>query len=179
MDIYNYDGQTGEFLFKSSAQKNPLKQDTFLIPANATTVEPPTWDVNETVVFDDVIWTITPDHRNDINVYYLIVDGSVVEFELGDAPDGTMSTTFPAAVQAGSDERKRVIDIEAEGLNRMQAVIPSIGSVDQIEFYVEFWLSVDVTARNPTVKFQNVMDIFAVIKDAIIDGTLLNDVPWQ
>lgn len=65
MDIYNYSGRTGEFISKRPARRDPEDKDRFLIPANATTSEPPKVSKNEVAVFDGIDWQVVPDHRGE------------------------------------------------------------------------------------------------------------------
>ena len=52
MKIYNYDGVTHEFIDADEAEPNPLAPGEFLIPANATTIAPPSARAFEAAVFD-------------------------------------------------------------------------------------------------------------------------------
>ena len=64
MIIYIYDTVTKEYLYNQEAQRNPKKPGEFLMPANATKEQLPTYDKDtETVVFVDNHWKIEPDYR--------------------------------------------------------------------------------------------------------------------
>lgn len=73
--IYHYDKDTKEFTFSTMADLDPeetkLKGHPVpLVPAYATTIEPPELKDNETLVFDieNKKWLIKPDYRKDFKV---------------------------------------------------------------------------------------------------------------
>lgn len=65
LQIYNYHKNTKEFLSESTARLNPLEAHRFLIPANATIIEPPTAEQYEKQIFNNVskVWFVQADHR--------------------------------------------------------------------------------------------------------------------
>ena len=64
MIIYIYDTVTKEYLYKQEAQRNPKRPTEFLMPANSTAEQLPTYDKDsETAVFVDGHWKIEPDYR--------------------------------------------------------------------------------------------------------------------
>jgi hypothetical protein len=66
MEIYNYNPETGEYINISTADENPLEKGEYLIPANATTIEPPTARTNQVAVFEKNTWSLKTDHRGEI-----------------------------------------------------------------------------------------------------------------
>lgn len=68
MEIYNYDGATGEFTSQTMARESPLEPDVYLIPANATTIAVPSAELAEGHVwkFDGTSWAQIEDHRGDV-----------------------------------------------------------------------------------------------------------------
>lgn len=70
--IYHYHPETREFLGSSDAQFDPIEKKP-LIPAYATTSEPPAKNSNEAVIFIDGVWKITPDYRG---ISYYLSDGT-------------------------------------------------------------------------------------------------------
>ena len=64
MKIYNYNNQTREFLSEEEAQRDPLeKEERYLIPASATTIEPIEVGENEVAVFESDKWVKKIDLR--------------------------------------------------------------------------------------------------------------------
>jgi len=94
MQIYNYDGTTGEYLFTSLADMSPLEKGVYLIPANATTVAPPAAQVGYARVFGGSTWAQIRDLRG---TKYWLSDGSEnIMISLGALPPGA-SVTAPSA----------------------------------------------------------------------------------
>jgi len=52
MIVYSYDRDSGEFIDAGEADPDPLTPGAYLIPANATTIPPPSVSAYETPVFD-------------------------------------------------------------------------------------------------------------------------------
>lgn len=63
MIIYNYSAQTGELLSTAEADKSPLERNVWLIPANATSVKPPSVPKGSVPIFVAGAWSIKPDVR--------------------------------------------------------------------------------------------------------------------
>jgi hypothetical protein len=92
MDIYNYSKITGEYLSTEPARESPLEPGVFLIPAYATALPLPIYNVNEIPVFREDAWEVTIDFRG---TYYDSNRRPVVVTELGvHVPAGC--TTEPA-----------------------------------------------------------------------------------
>lgn len=68
MKIYNYDGISGEYLGQSEAQKSPLEEDVYLIPANATDKQPIAYKNGYAVCFKEGTWQYVKDERG--KTYY-------------------------------------------------------------------------------------------------------------
>lgn len=68
MKIYNYDGVSGEYLGQSEAQKSPLEENVYLIPANATDVKPLAPEKGFAVCFRNGTWQYVRDERG--KTYY-------------------------------------------------------------------------------------------------------------
>lgn len=93
MQIYHYHQASQEFLSASQADESPLEPGVFLIPANATAVQPPAHNQGQASVFNGSSWSIVDDYRGTI--YYLL-DGSRYEItELGIAPPVASSPAPP------------------------------------------------------------------------------------
>lgn len=63
MKIYHYHFSTGEFLSIGEADADPMVEGNYLIPANATTEEPPEAEDNKARVFIDGSWSLVDDYR--------------------------------------------------------------------------------------------------------------------
>lgn len=98
MDIYNYHPTTREFINQSKADISPLEPDVYLIPALATTIEPPATAENESVVFDEEsnVWNIVPDYRN-VTLWHKLTAQKVTA-TLGQTPDDINATQIPPTV---------------------------------------------------------------------------------
>ena len=57
MKIYNFNKE-GYFVGESEADESPLEEGVFLIPANATTIEPPIVESGFVPVFNGTKWDI-------------------------------------------------------------------------------------------------------------------------
>lgn len=103
MQIYHYHPQSGDLVGTGSADDSPLEPGMFLVPAHATTIEPPETATNQVAVFDGDKWVKADDYRGQ---EYWLADGShhVID-RLGDVPPPdaliappTRATTVPASV---------------------------------------------------------------------------------
>lgn len=56
MKIYHYHPRTGEYLGVGEADESPLEKGKYLIPANATTEEPPALNKGEVAKRKDNTW---------------------------------------------------------------------------------------------------------------------------
>lgn len=63
MRIYHYNPSTKEYLGSGIADESPLEPGQFLIPAHATTVEPPIIPAGQVAVFNGAGWNLLEDHR--------------------------------------------------------------------------------------------------------------------
>jgi len=100
MNIYRYDGTTGEYLGTSEARLDPLEsqntgKDVYLIPANATTDAPATAGENQAAVYSGGKWSLVDDYRGqkywnkDTGAVVTIEDLGAVSTDLVSiAPDG-------------------------------------------------------------------------------------------
>ena len=73
MQVYQYDRSTGEYLNAREARISPLDaalgREVYLIPASATTAEPPTAGDNQAAVFDAGAgtWELAADYRGTVH----------------------------------------------------------------------------------------------------------------
>jgi hypothetical protein len=64
MKVFHYDPITGAYTGEGIARKSPMDEE-YLIPANATTQEPPKPGPHEVVIFKDDSWQVIPDYRGE------------------------------------------------------------------------------------------------------------------
>lgn len=62
MIYYNFSNETNEYLSNGVAKLDPIDK-LAMIPANATTIKPPSVGVNEIAVFENNSWVIKKDYR--------------------------------------------------------------------------------------------------------------------
>ena len=121
MKIYNYKEGTNEFLSEGTAKPNPLEPGKYLIPRNATTIEPTLIPKeNETLVFENNQWIIKEDYRN-IKVYNNEFKEGKEITELGPLPEG-FSLTQPTSEYAILENNNWIEDIELIRSNKKQEV---------------------------------------------------------
>ena len=93
MIIYNYNPVDGSLLSAGNADPDPLDDGNFLIPAHATSEEPPDFEENEIPVFSSGVWSIAPDFRGTT---YWLPDGEEITItEIGALPEGALSEAPP------------------------------------------------------------------------------------
>ncbi len=93
MNIYHYSPVSGEYLGTSVAHASPQEPGKFLLPANATTTEPPAHDVGQAAVYADGAWSVVPDHRGQ---RWYKPDGTEVDIsEVNVVPDKTWTREPP------------------------------------------------------------------------------------
>jgi|GEM_PF-1091947 len=64
MEIYSYHPATGEFIGASLADKDPLDDEIWLVPAHAVTTAPPSAP-GKAAVWAEGAWTLVDDHRGE------------------------------------------------------------------------------------------------------------------
>ena len=67
-ELYHFNGETGEFVGKSPARKDPMDEGNYLIPANATDITAPHKE-GTVAVFSQGAWSSVNDNRGE--VYWL------------------------------------------------------------------------------------------------------------
>ena len=76
MKIYHYHPEYCYFLSEDVADPSPLEPGSWLIPAHATTVEPPTVNDDKVAIFDGTSWSVVEDKRG---VYYSTLTQELLE----------------------------------------------------------------------------------------------------
>jgi hypothetical protein len=96
MNAYNYHPMTGEYLGASVLRESPLEPGVYLVPAHATTVEPPQTEAGYTRVWSEGDWSQVEDHRGKSGY----VDGAETTIaELGPLPQGWSATPPPPTAE--------------------------------------------------------------------------------
>lgn len=99
MQCYNYSAQTGEYLYSSECQLDPLEskkqgKEVGLLPANATFTPPPTAENGKVAVWNGTAWELKEDNRG--TEYWLPGDTWQTEpramKDLGQIPEGAVLT---------------------------------------------------------------------------------------
>lgn len=106
MQVYNYDANTKEFLSQSQAQKSPLEEGVYLIPANATEIKPNQKE-GYVCVFDEKEqkWKHVKDLRG-IKLYHKNTKEMIVCSELG-FDDSEYTNLEPSEFSIWSDDSWR------------------------------------------------------------------------
>ena len=91
MEIYNYVGETGEYISTSTASPNPMEDGQFLVPANATTTAPLSAREGYAVVLTGSEWAYIEDNRG---VAYNVREEVTVE-SLGELATGITKVAVP------------------------------------------------------------------------------------
>lgn len=55
--------------------------------------------------------------------------------------------------------KKKVDELKAEGLSRIQVIFPAVNNFDELDLIREQWLSIAPAARQATADFQRMIDI--------------------
>jgi hypothetical protein len=111
MKIYNYDQVSGEFLGEEDADKNPLEDGEFLIPANATETAPPVTLSNQIAVYVNGVWTVENDYRG--TEYFAQNGDNFIIDSIGAAVPPGHATTPPPSKSMVWDGDGWQFDIEA------------------------------------------------------------------
>ena len=72
MNIYNYHKEYKYYTGTTEADESPLESGVFLVPAYATTIEPPQCQESEIQIFDNEQWSVV---ENYMGVVYRQTDG--------------------------------------------------------------------------------------------------------
>lgn len=107
--VHSYDGTTKEYLHGSEpAQFDPLQPGNLLVPANATTIEPPTFGEKEIAVFDEAAeaWEVKPDYRykihgeiSGVEYYDTLTQEKKTIKEIGVLPDISWTMDAPTDIE--------------------------------------------------------------------------------
>lgn len=107
MTVYSYDPVTREYVGMTSAQPSPLEPGVFLIPANATPIEPPKPNLGEVVLFLNDEWQIIPDYRGQ--TWFDPASGDPVVIGQIGKPTGLISELTPELIVKKEAEAAQVM----------------------------------------------------------------------
>ena len=138
MKIYHYHPDTAEYIGFGMADKDPLVDDNWLIPAHATTIAPPKTDIGEVAVFDIGLggWTVViappaaiedlpPDQQKDPRVLRAAAYADLI--------NGSDRLFMEALRKRAAGDEQGAIEAEQSGLNRVaeiQLTYPITNEVD-------------------------------------------------
>ena len=95
-----------------------------------------------------------------------VVDVTAIACGPGWAYDGS---TFTAPVETLAEaQERRTAAIKAEGLARIQAVMPAVSDIDTLELVRELILSIAPAARQLTADMTTISNIYAAARTALI-----------
>ncbi|NEW96907.1 DUF4376 domain-containing protein [Rhodopseudomonas sp. BR0G17] len=159
MRIWHYDQKTGELTGEGVADPSPFPGVEWIIPACATSAEPPTALPERTAVVFDGEWTIVPDHRGET---WFSAHGApvVIEF-LGD----------PAAKGLVADEPP------APDPTAPELIVYVMTKRDELIDGGFTFLGVEYQTR-PTDR-ENIQGAATLALMAIIDGAQVGDLRWN
>lgn len=109
MNVHHYHPETGEYLGVSAADPDPLDEGRWLIPAHATTIEPPSKSsVHCWPVFNGNEWAVVDDYRG---ITYWLPDGTEWKTkELGICPPDGALTEKPVPPEPTLEERIEAVN---------------------------------------------------------------------
>lgn len=120
--IYNYDPSTGEFTGAGTADESPLEVGVLLIPAHATTIQPPPVGSSEVAVFDEAAqsWSVVKDYRG--TKLFTTDGGTPIEVAaVGDKPEGTTDQPMPSQYHYWADDHWE-LNLNAVKTSRWEAI---------------------------------------------------------
>ena len=94
-----------------------------------------------------------------------------------DAIDATVQALIDNYDPIDHAQKLKTTELKVEGLERIQEVFPAIVDIDQLKFYVEFWLSILPQARSATTDMQKAIDIYTATTNAVI--VINAETDWQ
>lgn len=134
--IYHYSPETGELTGADMARESPLEEGVYLIPANATDVEPPTTGENQAVVFSGGLWSLKPDFRGQ--TWYDTTTRQPVTVSTIGQPDDVLTKLVPTTSYDKWNGSSWVTDGAAQLADAQAAKIAVLSSACQAAIYAGF-----------------------------------------
>lgn len=98
-------------------------------------------------------------------------DGTFTYVKNGNQIDATRNGTPMSApeitVRLNAERVEKVKEVKAEGLSRINAVMPALETFDQVELVRELWLSIAPAARQPTADLTTITNIYSAGRNAV------------
>lgn len=132
MLIYHYQSQTGEYQGSSAADVSPLEPGVYLVPAGATTVEPPAVGAHACACFIGGDWQSVADYRTV--ALWSMTTGERVQAALGDTLQSLGATTLEPAgdhLRWDATAEHWVTDTAAVSAAAQQAAITRLSTLMQ------------------------------------------------
>ena len=131
--VYLYDAETGLYTGDYEAQENPLEMGKYIVPTYSTEEAPPIEKQNESAVYVDGSWQITPNFQD---VEYWLTDGTKYTItDIGILPpvDAVFIEQAPSLDQvnqnqAQAERNQALADLEALDRASLREVIEYIAS---------------------------------------------------
>jgi len=162
MQIYHYSSVTHEFFTTSQADESPLEQGVFLIPSDATSVQPPSTGINQAAIFNGSAWLIVNDFRG--TVYYM-PDGSRHEITVLDSVPPLESSPNPPPPSLEQQQTTLLNAINSERGWRWRAGFPvQVGGVTKWFHSDEFSLTQHLGLKD---KARDVLAAGGALSDSI------------
>lgn len=165
MQVYSYDGATGEYLETGTARVCPGREawpDTeagkFLVPANATTIAPPAAQAGHTRCFQGGTWAQVIDDRGE--TWWKAHGESVIVTTLGDPTLDGLTASEPAAPPPTAEQlRTQSYLADAE---RQELITELLSATPvQIDSYVDDRVTDLTSAKAMLVKIIKVLALVA------------------
>jgi len=141
MQLYNFDSNSGEYLWEEAARLDP-KSRLPVLPAHSTSAPPPDTADGEVAVWDTAtgVWSVVEDHRGK-TVYAGWESAGVVDY-LGPIRDGYSLSKVdkPQSVldaERVKDIKRELKALDAEAIRPLHTVTAGQGTQDDLDKLIE------------------------------------------
>ena len=115
--VYLYDVETGLYAGDYEAQENPLEKGEYLVPTYSTEEAPPIEKQNESALYVDGAWQVTPNFKD---VEYWLDDGTkltIADIGIALPEEALLTEPAPTPEKLKQAERNQAL-IDLEDLDR-------------------------------------------------------------